>query len=105
MEGLIRLLIPSEVVLLASDTEQRPTLIRESRHKPSKGGYAPDQALHLSYILGWLHIQDDLDFIWVSFNAAAIDHVTEELARLNSEDALLWVELDVQRSEYFNRFL
>jgi len=74
-------------------------------HKLSKGGCATDQALHLSYIPRWLHIQDGLDFIWVSFDVAATDHEAEELSQSNSKDALLWVELHVERSKSVKRLL
>jgi len=66
---------------------------------------ATGQALHLSYILGCPHIKDGLDFVWVSFDAEAIDHETEELSLPNSKDALLWVQFHIERLKNVKRLL
>jgi hypothetical protein len=76
-EGLLCLLRPLELVLFLEELKEWESPDAESRYESAQGSHASRQLLDIMEALGWLHLGDSRQLLWVRVNTTSGDHIPE----------------------------
>ena len=99
LESSFTFLGPNELLTASEDVEEDETLVGRPRKKPVQWGDAPYELLDFFSSPRGLHVEDNLDFLWVSFNSSLTHHETHELSSSDCEGAFVRVKHHVSLSK------